>query len=153
MSNPVKMLVQALTKRDRPMSRRMLLPLIVLIAGTLLLSAWTRAPGHRRWTWPPTDGRPYMEILAVTRDTDVTVEAHNFPSGTNLTATMGYMGTRGVHGIVVDTFTVDSDEPFMRTFTIPPELAGQYQIAIRLESDDAYPWFAFNWFYNNSTTQ
>ena len=41
---------------------------------------------------------------------------------------------------------------FSATYNIPAQLKGSYQIAIRLQTSHAYPFYAFNWFYNNTTT-
>ena len=38
------------------------------------------------------------------------------------------------------------------TFNIPAELAGQTQIAIRLQAKTG-GWFAYNWFWNNTTAK
>ena len=46
---------------------------------------------------------PTFSIDEVDKNTTVSVETKNFPAGDSFTVTMGYMGTRGINGIVVDT--------------------------------------------------
>lgn len=38
------------------------------------------------------------------------------------------------------------------SFAIPEELAGTYRISIRLTTDHTYPYYAYNWFYNNDAS-
>ena len=35
------------------------------------------------------------------------------------------------------------------TLAVPEELAGYYRIQIMLRTDHQYPYYAYNWFYNN----
>lgn len=93
---------------------------------------------------------PTISIVSVAADQTVTIQTHNFPRAQIFTVTMGAFGTRGVGGIVVGS--VDSsrgDSQF--TFTIPDQLKGAYQIAIRTQTGHAFPYFSYNWFYNNTT--
>lgn len=140
-------------RTQRPRIRHSHLLFVLLVVAALILPAWQGNPwGPPVQPFPPPDDIPYMEIVAVEKDSSVTIKAYRFPVGTNLEATMGRIGTRGVHGIVVDTFVVDSADEFERTFSIPEELWGYFQIAVRLEETEAtFPYFAYNWFYNNST--
>jgi hypothetical protein len=63
---------------------------------------------------------------------------------------MGQMGTRGIHGIRVATVSSGNGGKMSFTFDIPTSLTGQYQIAIRLQSNTGSGYYAYNWFYNNT---
>jgi hypothetical protein len=92
---------------------------------------------------------PTISIVAVQRDTNVTVRTANFPANRDFTVRMGPMGSQGVNGHVGETFSSGSGGTIERTFTIPAALHGTGQIAIRLESTTG-GYFAYNWFYNSS---
>jgi hypothetical protein len=94
-------------------------------------------------------GYPTFSIAAVTRDQSVTVNARNLPPNRNFTVRMGPMGTRGINGIVVATTASGAGGNLSATYPIPAELYGSYRIAIRMDSPGGY--FAYNWFYNNTT--
>ncbi len=94
---------------------------------------------------------PLTEIVAVVRDDEVSIRTYNFPAGTDFTVTMGPMGTRGIGGYVVGTVNSGAGGSFNATFKIPAQLYGSYQISIRLQSGGYYPYYSYNWFYNNST--
>lgn len=91
---------------------------------------------------------PTFSILSVAVDTSVTILTHNFPASHGFDVLMGYMGTRGVNGILVATLNSGAGGSFIATFNIPPQLRGQYQIAIRLQSNQGSAYHAYNWFYN-----
>ena len=38
------------------------------------------------------------------------------------------------------------------TYTLPPQLIGVSRIAIRAQTAHAYPFFAYNWFWNTTAT-
>jgi hypothetical protein len=113
--------------------------LLFLPAGSALLS--TSASGMV----------PMIKILAVTADDNVTIRTYNFPPNQDFAVTMGPMGTRGVNGIVVDTINSGVGGTFDATFSIPQELSGSYRISIRLQTHHQFPYYAYNWFYNNTT--
>ncbi len=94
---------------------------------------------------------PMIEILSVSQDVSVDIRTHNFPANTDFTATMGPMGTQGIDGIVVGNINSGSGGSFDGSFNIPDELKGSQQISIRLQSPGAYPYFSYNWFFNNTT--
>ncbi len=97
-------------------------------------------------------GFPTFSIATVNRDVDVTITPNNFPPNQTFTVTMGPMGSRGIGGTFVDTVTTDAAGVLSKTtYNIPAALAGSYQIAIRLQTGHANPYFAYNWFYNNTT--
>ena len=100
---------------------------------------------------PASSVTPVIEIIGVVRDESVTIRTHNFPANTAFTATMGPMGTRGINGIVVGSLDSGSGGTVDATYPIPAELKGSYQISIRLQSSGSFPYYAYNWFYNNTT--
>lgn len=94
---------------------------------------------------------PTFEILMVTTDQSVTIRTHNFPANQSFRVTMGSMGTKGINGIEVATINSGDGGTFEATFPIPATLAGSYQIAIRLQTSHLYPYYAFNWFFNDTS--
>lgn len=95
---------------------------------------------------------PTISIVSVQGDTNVTVRTANFPANRDFVVKMGPMGTLGINGYTVETFSSGSGGTVERTFTIPAALHGARQIAIRLESTTG-GFFAYNWFYNSSAAQ
>jgi len=120
-----------------------LLTLIVLASVSMPASARSAAVA------PAYSGYPTFSIVAVVKDTTVTIQAYNFPPGDTFTVRMGAYGTLGVGGIVVGTQASGSGGSFSTTYDIPAALAGSYRIAIRLESPTS-GYYAYNWFYNNT---
>ena len=99
---------------------------------------------------PNYTGYPYFFISSVVADTSVTISPYNFPPNDTFTVTMNTYGTYGVGGWTVDTVTTDASGNLSNTtFTIPPELAGQRRIAIRLQSSTT-GYYAYNWFWNHT---
>lgn len=96
-------------------------------------------------------GFPTFSILRVVRDQSVTIQAYNLPPNDTFTVLMGAMGTRGIGGIPVTTVTTGSGGSQQFTFSIPAALYGSYQIAIRMQSASGSGYYAYNWFYNNTT--
>lgn len=94
---------------------------------------------------------PTMSISSVVTDQTVTVQTHNFPANQNFVVTMGPMGSKGVNGIVVATTNSGAGGSFSATYNIPAQLKGSGQIAIRLQTSHTYPYYAYNWFWNNTT--
>jgi len=94
-------------------------------------------------------GIPTFSIVSVVEDDQVTIKTNNFPEDMDFTVTMGAYGTAGVGGVVVETTNSGSGGSFELTYDIPASLHGDYRIAIRLDSGIGY--YAYNWFYNNST--
>lgn len=96
-------------------------------------------------------GYPTISIVSVARDSTVTFKANNLPKNDRFRVRMGEMGTRGVKGIIVDTFTTGSGGSRKLTSSIPASLLGERRIAIRIESTTGSGYYAYNWFYNNTT--
>lgn len=92
---------------------------------------------------------PYFNIVAVLKDSTVSVEGDNFPANTDFTVLMGKMWTMGINGIEVGTFNSGEGGKLAATFNVPPEMAGQSRIAVRLQAKTG-GWFAYNWFWNNT---
>jgi hypothetical protein len=101
-------------------------------------------------TTTPYTGIPTISIESVQADESVTIRTHNYPANRTFLVLMGQMGTRGIGGIHVTTITSGSGGSFLETFDIPEGLHGNYQIAIRLQTEDGI-YYSYNWFYNNTT--
>ena len=95
-------------------------------------------------------GYPYFFIASVVRDQTVTILAHNFPANDTFTVTMGEYGSYGIGGYSAATTITGTGGTFAATYDIPDQLAGSYRIAIRLYSSSS-GYYAYNWFYNNTT--
>lgn len=106
----------------------------------------TATPGP---TGTPRANIPTFSIVSVERDSSVTIRTNNFPANQAFTVRMGALGTRGIDGTVAATTDSGSGGTFEATYTIPENLHGRSTIAIRLESPSGY--YAYNWFYNNTT--
>jgi hypothetical protein len=94
-------------------------------------------------------GYPYFSIESVVKGESVTIRAHNFPASDTFMVTMGYYGGYGIGGVVVGFTDTGSGGTFVATYEIPDALAGQSQLAIRLQSSKS-GYYAYNWFYNSS---
>jgi hypothetical protein len=101
---------------------------------------------------PPTSTKPkpIFTITGVIPDKSVTATTHNFPANDRFEVLMGYMGSRGIGGIVVDTVSTGAGGTLTYTFAIPVALYGQPQIAIRMQSITGSDYYAYNWFANSS---
>lgn len=125
---------------------------VTIVASLMLLmtlvggSFDTATAATKAYSWAV----PTFNIVSVETDAKVTIRTYNFPAGDTFKVLMNYMSTRGVGGIQVDTVNSGSGGSIDWTFNIPNELKGQYRIAVRLESPSS-GYYAFNWFYNNTT--
>lgn len=97
-------------------------------------------------------GIPTFKISSVKADESVTIVTSNFPANQAFTVTMGAMGTQGINGEVVGTINSGNGGALTQTFNIPAKFKGAYQIAIRAQTAQANPYYAYNWFYNNTTS-
>jgi hypothetical protein len=91
---------------------------------------------------------PTISILNVIPDQQVTIQTVNFPPGQTFKVTMGRFGTQGINGIEVASTDSGAGGSLTETYSIPPELAGQSRIAIRLQSSHGF--FSYDWFENAS---
>lgn len=120
---------------------------LFFVVGLLLVGAVIFA-----WAAPARSSTiPTLSIASVVTDDTVTVQAHNFPANQNFVVTMGPMGSKGVNGVVVATTNSGAGGTFSATYDIPAQLAGAQQVAVRMQTSHAYPYFAYNWFWNNTT--
>ncbi len=111
---------------------------------------YSPAPGYSGYPWiPGYYGYPTFNISSVVANDTVTILTNNFPPNLDFTVLMGPYGSQGIGGIVIGTTNSGSGGVFTATYTIPDALKGSYQIAIRMESSLGY--YAYNWFYNNTT--
>lgn len=108
--------------------------------------------GYTGGPWiPGYGGYPTFSIASVVRNSTVTIVTYNLPPNDTYRVTMGPMGTRGIGGYVVDTINSGSGGSMTLTFNIPAQLAGSHRISIRLKSTSGSGYYAYNWFYNNTT--
>jgi hypothetical protein len=90
---------------------------------------------------------PSTTITSVTPDTEVTANGSNFPTNDTLNVYIGYFGTKGVGGVLVNTQTTSGSGTFTGTYSIPVALQGQSLLAIRWVST-ATGYYAYDWFAN-----
>lgn len=91
---------------------------------------------------------PFFIITHVAKDQSVSIQTYNFPANDSFDVLMGPIGTKGVNGIKVAVTNSGKGGSFSATYTIPKELKGSHQIAIRLQSNMGSGYYAYNWFYN-----
>lgn len=94
---------------------------------------------------------PTFSITAVVTDSTVTIQTFNFPKNDTFNVRMGLYGTQAIGGTLVTTQASGAGGSFTATYNIPAGLKGQQRIAIRLESPTS-GYYAYNWFWNNTTT-
>ncbi len=115
-------------------------------------SSVTPTPTPVPTTTPPASGYsgfPTFSIIAVVKDSTVTISGVNFPPNDTFTVLMGPYGKKGVNGISVGSTSTGSGGSLSATYTIPSSLAGSMKIALRLQSPTS-GYFAYNWFWNNT---
>jgi len=100
-------------------------------------------------TTPVVTSFPYFFIQSVSRNNTVTIKAHNYPLNTKFNVLMAPRGNQAIGGIFVTSFNTGNSHSFVKTFTIPAQLHGVGQIAIRTQGS---VFFAYNWFWNNTAT-
>ena len=98
------------------------------------------------------NGIPTFTVCTVTKDGDVTILTKNFPTNQTFAVTMGAMYTRGIGGTSVGTLESGENASARYTFSVPDGLKGAGRISIRAQTAHAYPFFAYNWFHNATTT-
>lgn len=92
---------------------------------------------------------PSFSIVAVVKDTSVTISGINFPADTDFTVLMGKMWTQGINGIEVAEFNSGAGGAIEATFNVPAALVGETRIAIRTQAKTG-SWYAYNWFWNST---
>jgi len=100
---------------------------------------------------PGYTGIPTFSIGSVAADSKVTIKMHNFPANRDFTVRMGYFGSLAKHGEVIGTTNSGEGGDMEETYEIPASLRGVHQIAIRMDASTYL--FAYNWFYNTTTTK
>ncbi len=98
----------------------------------------------------PFKGIPTFSIVSVDEDSSVTIKTNNFPANKDFTVRMGKFGTAAIGGEVVATTPSGTGGSFTATYDIPDSLKGLSRIAIRMDASGGF--FAFNWFWNNTST-
>lgn len=96
-------------------------------------------------------GIPTFTVCTVTKDGAVSILTKNFPTNQTFNVTMGSMYTQGIGGPSVGTLASGDKSSDRYTFNVPAELKGAGRISIRAQTAHAYPFYAYNWFYNNTT--
>jgi len=91
---------------------------------------------------------PTITIVAIVRNTSVTVQTANFPPNQSFNVTMGPIGSAGVGGYLAGTVESGAGGVFTATVTIPTEMTTASAIAIRLQSSAGY--YSYGWFYNTT---
>lgn len=94
-------------------------------------------------------GIPTFSIVSVEEDSKVSIKTNNFPKDMDFKVTMGLYGTKGVGGTTITTTNSGSGGSLSLTYDIPSGLKGLDRIAIRLDTGAGF--YAYNWFWNNST--
>jgi hypothetical protein len=96
-------------------------------------------------------GFPSFSITSVIRDQSVTIKTNNLPPNDTFDVLMGPKGSQGIKGTKVASLASGAGGIQTLTYDIPASLKGSTQIAIRLQSSSGSGYFAYNWFYNNTT--
>jgi hypothetical protein len=121
------------------------LAILALPVSSLVVSPTASAQGY--------SGFPTITIVSVVRNESVTITANNLPPNDSFKVLMNYMGTRGQNGWQVGTFNSGGGGNQTYSYNIPSQLVGEYQIAIRIQSTTGSGFFAYNWFYNDTSGQ
>jgi len=117
--------------------------LLALLASLVVTAPAVAAPQYSKI--------PTFKIESVSADKTVTIRTHNFPAHDRFVVLMGPMHTRGIHGTRVAMVSSKGGGTLKYTFKIPAALKGSYRISIRMQSNTGSGYYAYNWFFNNST--
>ncbi len=120
---------------------------VLVVIAVMGMAAYPAAAASQTLSYFPT-----FSIVSVVTDTTVTIITYNFPANDVFNVYMGPMGTRAVNGIWVASQQSGNGGTFTATYNIPDALKGSYQIAIRLQSSTGSGYYAYNWFYNDTST-
>lgn len=104
---------------------------------------------------PSYTGFPTFTVCSVVQNGSATIRTNNLPPNQVFKVTMGPMWTAGVNGTPVTGFEAwnsGAGGTQDLTLPIPAGLQGSYQISVRMQTSHAYPFFAYNWFYNNNAS-
>ena len=100
---------------------------------------------------PVYSGIPTFKVTEVKEGESVTIETSNFPANMTFAVTMGKMFTRGIGGTHVGDIESGDGGKLTATFDIPEGLQDDARISIRAQTAHANPFYAFNWFHNNTS--
>jgi hypothetical protein len=114
------------------------------------LALFLLAPPMQSALTRPAAATPTISIVGVVEDQQVTVKTQNFPANLTFVVRMGPIGTRAVNGTKVGEFDTGKGGSIEKTFEIPKALQDDNQIAIRMDSTRG-GYFAYNWFYNDTS--
>lgn len=93
-------------------------------------------------------GYPYISVVSVVKDKNVVLKISNLPKNDEYKVLLGKIGTAGINGTKVGTFTTGSGETKTIKVKIPAGLKGKSQIAVRIQSVGGTGYYAYTWFYN-----
>ncbi len=93
-------------------------------------------------------GYPYITVVSVVKNKNVTLKITNLPKNDKYKVLLGKIGTLGVNGTNVGTFTTGKGGTKTIKVQIPASLQGKSQIAVRIQSVGGSGYYAYNWFYN-----
>ena len=100
---------------------------------------------------PASSTIPTFSIVSVVKNKTVTITTYNFPANDSFDVLEGPMHSQGIGGVKVATVASGAGGSFTATFPIAAEFKGAFQVAIRLQSNTGSGFFAYNWFYNNTS--
>ena len=95
-------------------------------------------------------GYPTTSIVSVVKGEDVTIKVYNLPVNIDFKVLIGKYGTLGVGGTQVGTFDSLAGGTQTFTFDIPDALKAEAKLAIRLQATEGVPYYAYDWFVNNT---
>ncbi|MEM7331950.1 MAG: hypothetical protein AAF490_07655 [Chloroflexota bacterium] len=101
---------------------------------------------------PVYTGVPTFKVCRVTQNSSITITTSNLPPNQTFTVRMNAFGTGGIGGTVASTFESGDGGAFNVDADIPASLNGHGRIAVRIETAHANPFYAYNWFYNNTAS-
>jgi LysM repeat protein len=99
-------------------------------------------------TTAPPFAIPTITIVAIVRNSSITVQTANFPPNQSFNVTMGPIGSLGVGGFTAGTVDSGAGGVLTATVSIPVEMANASAIAVRLQSSAGY--YSFGWLYNTT---
>ena len=128
-------------------------PVLLLIALMVVISGlgFTSQPADAAST--SYSYIPTFSIVSVVTDETVTIITYNLPANDVYDVLMGPMGTQAINGIWVAMQPSGTGGTLTATYNIPDALKGSYQIALRLQSSTGSGYYAYNWFYNDTSAQ
>jgi hypothetical protein len=91
-----------------------------------------------------------FSVLSVVRDTSVTLQLDNTPANDAYDVFMGSVDAQGINDTKVATIFTGNGGSFYKIISIPGNLHGVYQIALRLESPYS-GYYSYQLFNNNTT--